>query len=94
MSSPDRKAQFNRYAVAFDPNPLLAIESSLQNCAAPARMVWGTGDLFFDIAWAHWLDRMLPKSRGVRRVEGAKLFFPEEMPDLIAEEAKALWQVS
>jgi hypothetical protein len=27
----------------------------------------------------------------VRRVEGAKLFFPEEMPDVIAEEALALW---
>jgi haloalkane dehalogenase len=34
----------------------------------------------------------MPGSRGVRLVEGAKLFFPEEMPDLIAEEARALWQ--
>ena len=43
--------------------------------------------------WAEWLDRTLPGSRGVRRVEGAKVFFPEEMPELIAEEAKLLWRV-
>jgi hypothetical protein len=32
-------------------------------------------------------------SRGIRRVDDAKLFFPEEMPDLIAEEAVKLWGV-
>ena len=34
---------------------------------------------------------LLPNSRGVRRIEGAKLFFPEEFPDVIAEEARKLW---
>ena len=32
-------------------------------------------------------------SRGVRRLEDANLFFPEEMPDLIAEEAEMLWNL-
>jgi hypothetical protein len=27
----------------------------------------------------------------VRRIEGANLFFQEEMPDIIAEEAQNLW---
>jgi hypothetical protein len=31
------------------------------------------------------------RARRVRRVDGAKLFFAEEMPDLIAEEARTLW---
>jgi haloalkane dehalogenase len=53
--------------------------------------VWGTGDFLFDVAWAEWLDRTFPNSRGLHRVEGAKLFFPEEQPDLIAEEALTLW---
>jgi hypothetical protein len=44
-----------------------------------------------DSCWADWLDRTFPRSRGVRRVAGAKLFFPEEIPELIAEEALALW---
>jgi haloalkane dehalogenase len=93
VSSPLRKAQANQYAAAFDPNPLLAIESQLRKCTQPARMVWGTGDHLFPTSWAHWLDRALPGSRGIRFVEGGKLFFPEEMPDLIAAEAKTLWRV-
>lgn len=92
VRSPLRKAQANQYAVAFDPNPLLAIESELRRSRAPVRMVWGTGDHLFPVAGAEWLDRTLPGSRGVRLVEGAKLFFPEEMPDIIAEEAKELWK--
>jgi haloalkane dehalogenase len=92
LSSPLRKHQVNQYAVAFDPNPLLGIESELRRSKHPVRMVWGTGDHLFPVSWAHWLDRALPGSRGVQLVEGAKLFFPEEMPDLIAEEARALWR--
>ena len=92
VSSPLRKSQFNRYAVAFEPNPLPAIEPALKRFGAPVRIVWGMGDTtFFDVSWADWLDRTFRHSRGVRRVERANLFFPEEMPDLIAEELLALW---
>ena len=65
VSSAMRKAQFNQYAVAFEPNPLLAIEQALRASVVPARMVWGTGDRLFDVSWAEWLDRTLPQSRGV-----------------------------
>ena len=41
---------------------------------------------------ALYLDRTFPRSQGIRRVPGAKLFFPEELPDLIAEEALRLWR--
>jgi pimeloyl-ACP methyl ester carboxylesterase len=61
------------------------------NSTVPLRVVWGTGDTIFDQSSPDWLNRTLPKSRGVRRIEGAKLFFPEEMPDVIAEEARRLW---
>jgi haloalkane dehalogenase len=91
LATPLRKAQFNEYAAAFLPNPLLAIESALKECLIPTRMVWGTNDFLFQVSWAEWLDRTLQGSRGIRFVEGAKLFFPEEMPELIAEEAKKLW---
>jgi pimeloyl-ACP methyl ester carboxylesterase len=92
LSSTLRKAQFNRYTASFYPNPLPAIEPALKRCVIPTRIVWGTDDFLFDVSWAKWLDRTLPRSRGVRYVEGAKLFFPEEMPDLIAEEARRLWR--
>jgi len=91
MSTPLRKTQFNEYAAAFLPNPLLAIEPALKRCTIPTRIVWGTNDFLFNVSWAEWLDRTLPNSRGIRLVEGAKLFFPEEMPEIIAEEARDLW---
>lgn len=91
LASPQRRSQAQQYGVAFEPNPLPAIEARLRALAVPVRMVWGTGDIHFDIAWAHWLDRTLPGSRGVRAVEGAKLFFPEEHADIIVTEALGLW---
>lgn len=93
VSSPERKSQVHAYAIALDPNPLAGIEPALKRCAVPTRIVWGTGDTIFSPASPDYLDRVLPNSRGVRRVEGAKLFFPEEFPDLIADEARRLWGV-
>ena len=91
VASPLRRTQLNRHLAAFEPNPLVAIEPALRRCAAPTRMVWGTADPLFPVVWAEWLDRTLPESRGVRLVEGGKLFWAEEMPDLLAEEARVLW---
>ncbi|GGL10953.1 alpha/beta fold hydrolase [Caulobacter rhizosphaerae] len=91
VASPERRSQLNRYLAAFEPNPLLAIEPALRRSAIPARMVWGTADPLFPVQWAEWLDRTLPKSRGIRLVEGGKLFWPEERPDILASEAKTLW---
>jgi haloalkane dehalogenase len=93
VSSPQRKALVHAYAIGLDPNPLAGIEAALRQCKVPTRIVWGTGDDIFSAASPGYLDRVLPNSRGVRHVEGAKLFFPEEFPDLIAEEARRLWDV-
>jgi haloalkane dehalogenase len=88
-----KKAQVNQYAVSMETNLLVAIREELHRWRGPARMVWGLKDTLFGVEWAEWLDRTLPGSRGVRQVEGANLFFPEEMPELIAEEAARLWGV-
>jgi pimeloyl-ACP methyl ester carboxylesterase len=56
------------------------------------RIVWGTDDDIFSRADAEYLDRTFPSSRGIRDVPGGKLFFPEEFPDVIAEEARRLWR--
>jgi haloalkane dehalogenase len=81
------------YAVGLDPNPLAGIESALKRSRVPARIVWGTGDDIFSPKSPDYLDRTFGNSRGIRRVAGAKLFFPEEFPDLIAEEAIRLWNM-
>lgn len=93
VASPPRRTQLNRHLAAFEPNPLLAIEPDLRRSAVPTRMVWGTADQLFPVVWAEWLDKALPATRGVRLVDGGKLFWPEEKPDLLAEEARTLWNV-
>ncbi len=93
VASPLRKSQLNRYLSAHEPNPLIAIEPALRRLNVPTRMVWGTADPLFPVVWATWLDETLPESRGIRLVEGGKLFWPEERPEVIAEEARALWGV-
>ena len=77
--------------MALDPNPLLAIEPALHRLNTPTRMVWGTADPLFPVLWATGLDEALPGSRGIRLVEGGKLFWPEEMPEVVAKEARVLW---
>jgi pimeloyl-ACP methyl ester carboxylesterase len=91
VDSPAKKNQVNAYAVSMGANSLKAIREALHRWKGPARMIWGLKDELFGVQWAEWLDRTLTGSRGICRVEGANLFFPEEMPDLIADEAARLW---
>jgi pimeloyl-ACP methyl ester carboxylesterase len=65
----------------------------LKKSHVPVRIVWGTGDTIFSQADAAYLEKTLPHALGVRRIEGAKLFFPEEFPGVIADEARNLWKV-
>lgn len=89
--SPERKAMTNAYAVALEPNPLAGIEAGLKQLTIPVRIVWGMSDDIFSPADADYLDRILPGSRGVRRIPAGKLFFPEEYPEIMAKEARGLW---
>ena len=91
VSSPRRKALVHAYALALEHNPLQGIGPALRRCKVPARMVWGVDDTIFSLAGAEYLDKTLGHSRGVRRLANAKLFYPEERPDVIAEEACKLW---
>jgi pimeloyl-ACP methyl ester carboxylesterase len=93
VASPLRRAQYHAFHVALVPNPLAGIEASLKRCAAPVRIVWGAADDIFSQSDAEYLDRTFPRSTGIRRVPGGKLFFPEEFPDVIADEATRLWRV-
>ena len=83
----------NAYGRAAEGNPLAGTSTALRGVKAPVRIVWGTGDTIFKPDMPDYLDRLFPNSRGVRRVPGAKLFFPEEFPDLIASELRTLWRV-
>lgn len=93
VSSPLRRAQYHAFHLALEPNPLAGIEAALKRSRVPMRVVWGEADDIFSPADARYLDRTFPRSQGVRFVPGAKLFFQEEYPDVIAEEARRLWRV-
>lgn len=92
VEDPSKKEQIDQFAISMATNVLVPIRDNLRQWKGAARMVWGLKDIFFGVQWAEWLDNNLPGSKGVRRLEDANLFFPEEMPDVIAEEASALWR--
>jgi haloalkane dehalogenase len=91
VRSPERKALVHEYLIALEKNPLEGIAAALQRCTVPTRIVWGTADDIFSAESPGYLDRTFGNSRGVRRLEGRKLFWPEELPDVVAEEARRLW---
>jgi haloalkane dehalogenase len=93
VSSPHRKALVHAYAIALEHNPLAGIGDALRQCKVPTRIVWGKDDTIFSLAGARYLDSTLGHSLGVRYLDNAKLFYPEERPNVIAEEARHLWGV-
>lgn len=92
VSTPLRRRQYHAFHNALAPNPLAGIEPALRRSTAPVRMAWGASDTIFPVADAHYLDRLFPQSRGIRQIAEGKLFFQEEYPGVIAEEALRLWR--
>ncbi|MGO4381391.1 alpha/beta fold hydrolase [Pseudoduganella sp. RAF53_2] len=92
VSTPLRRTQYHAFHLALTPNPLAGIEASLKRSQIPVRMVWGGSDNIFTMADARYLDGLFPRSQGIREVPDGKLFFQEEYPDIVAEEALRLWR--
>jgi pimeloyl-ACP methyl ester carboxylesterase len=94
VSSSARKELINRYALSLAPNPLQDIESELRKCTVPTRIVWGMSDNIFSTKNPDYLYGILPQMMGITRLRTAKLLFPEEHPDIIAREARDLWELA
>lgn len=69
----------------------VSIEKQLRQVKAPALIMWGTDDVFFDKKWAYWLKDTLPGAREVVEVEGGRLFWPEERPQFFADQVREFW---
>jgi pimeloyl-ACP methyl ester carboxylesterase len=80
-----------RWLDAFTPANLLEIEPLLAGVTAPTLIVWATDDVFFDVSWAYWLQRRIPGAFDVVEVPGARLFFPLERPELLADQILGMW---
>lgn len=91
VAGPDRLALTDRYALALERNSLSGITEGLRQMRAPSRILWGTADPIFSVAGGRHIERNLGRSLGMREVPGAMLFWPEEHPEIIVEEARGLW---
>jgi haloalkane dehalogenase len=92
LASAERKAALHRYAIALGHNALAGIAPALRRCRVPTRIVWGMADTIFAASNADYLAQAFGNSRGVRRLGEAKLFWPEERPDIVAAQARILWE--
>jgi pimeloyl-ACP methyl ester carboxylesterase len=92
IATPRRKALTNEYTLALEPNVLRAEHDNLRTYPGPVRILWGDADGLFSKHSPPFLDHLFPHSKGVRLIRGARFFFPEEYPEIIAEEARRLWR--
>lgn len=91
VASDLRRKQYHDIHLAMEPNPLAGITEKLKQSRVPMRVLWGASDTVFDQGDAAYLDRTFAQSRGVRKLPEGKLYFQEEFPGVVAEEAMGLW---
>lgn len=73
---------FRRFLAAFDCRHTLAIEPQLRRLQVPTLIVWGTDDVYFPVSWSQWLADAIPGTCRRIELDGARIFFPEERPEV------------
>ena len=91
LASAQTKTKLHEYVLALEANPLAGIEPALEKCRVPTRIVWGAEDRVFSTKSPEYLATAFGNSKGLRMLEGSKLFWPEERPEIVVEEARKLW---
>lgn len=94
VSSEQRTRDLQRFLAAFDCRHTTAVEPQLRKLKAPTLIVWGTGDVYFDVRWSRWLAEAIPGTRRRVELEGARIFFPEERAAEFNEELRTHWLTS
>ena len=82
-----------RFILAFDPAQTIRLQDRLQQLTIPTAIVWGTGDIFFDERWSHWLADTIPGTRSRTSLQGGRLLLPEERPHELNREILRLWEL-
>jgi len=93
-ASDQRRSQVSRYVALQDCAQTVRIEDRLKVFDKPTLIVWADSDVFFPVRWAHWLAQTIPGTRRVEILKGAKLFFPEERPDVFCCLVREHWQAT
>jgi pimeloyl-ACP methyl ester carboxylesterase len=86
-----RARQYQRWIASLHNRDLVAVEPALRRLTVPTLMVWGTGDPFFDLRYAHWLRDTIPGATGVVTIDGGRLFFPDERAAELVQHLRAHW---
>lgn len=80
-------------AAETDREQLISAASRLKQLRVPIQVIWGDADLFFDVEPSlNWLRQNLPTLKKVTVVPQAKLFFPEEHPELVNKLLEEFWR--
>lgn len=77
---------------SMTPELLAPIHPLLAKCKVPTAIIWGTGDIFFQRAWADWLVDLIPGATGVVEIPRARLFFPDERAGELVDALKDHWE--
>ena len=91
LASAQRTRDLQRFVNAFDCRHTLAIEDGLRQVRTPTLIAWGTDDIYFPVAWSHWLAQAIPGTKRRVEFEGARIFFPEERWRDFNHEVRAHW---
>jgi len=91
MQNDDRRAQLNRYVALMNCEQTVPIEPQLKQLSVPTLIIWGTGDVFFGVEWAHWLKGTIPGATKVIELDGARLFFCEERSEIVNDHIRNHW---
>ena len=89
---PDQGRGLERFLTASSAEELMAIEPLLAELHVPTQVAWGTGDSFFEPAWADRLAGMIPGVERVILVPDAMLFWPDERASDLVPLLRDFWQ--
>jgi len=92
VKTEQRLSDFQRFLAAFDNKHTLAIEGGLKALKAPTQIIWGTDDVYFGVQWGRWLAEVIPGTKRLVELTGARIFFPEERWAEFNRELRGFWQ--
>ena len=75
------------FVLGMECNPLIRIRSLFKESKVPVSIDWGVSDAIYSSPSPFYLQAAVGNCRGVR-LSGRKLFWPEELPSVVAEEAQ------
>ncbi len=88
----DQGKGLERFLTTPTSEELVAVEPLLAELHAPTQVAWGTGDAFFEPAWAERLAEMIPGVERVTLVPDAMLFWPDERAADLVPLLRDFWE--